>query len=47
MQVMAPTAAVADLDALKSRKNYSSAVVTDSGALGGKLLGEREHVTPH
>jgi len=37
--VMAPTAAVADLDALKSRKNYSSAVVTDSGALGGKLLG--------
>mmetsp|Transcript_47160 Transcript_47160/g.90038 ORF Transcript_47160/g.90038 Transcript_47160/m.90038 type:complete len:508 (+) Transcript_47160:63-1586(+) len=37
--VMTPTACVADLDSLRMRKNMGSAIITDTGALGGKLLG--------
>lgn len=45
-QVMAPTATVAQLDSLKASKNYCSAVVTDTGALGGKLLGASFEPSP-
>eukprot|EP00959_Pyramimonas_sp_CCMP1952_P211035 4416710-Pyramimonas_sp.AAC.1 len=37
---MAPTATVADLDMQKKLKNFSSACITESGAMGSKLLGE-------
>jgi len=37
--VMGPGAKLSDLDALKAQKGYRSVCVTDTGALGGKLLG--------
>ncbi|WIA19147.1 hypothetical protein OEZ85_003795 [Tetradesmus obliquus] len=36
---MTPDTPISALDALKSTKNFSSVCVTDTGALGGKLLG--------
>ena len=37
--VLPPTATVADLYALKERKGHGSVCVTDTGRLGGRLLG--------
>ncbi|KAI8472620.1 MAG: IMP dehydrogenase/GMP reductase [Monoraphidium minutum] len=37
--VLAPTATVADVEALQTARGFTSACITDTGALGGKLLG--------
>ena len=34
------TNTIRDLDHLKRSKNYCSALITDTGAIGGKLVGE-------
>ena len=37
--VVAPSATLSELDAMKRGRGFSSAVVTDSGAVGGKVVG--------
>mmetsp|Transcript_5717 Transcript_5717/g.6552 ORF Transcript_5717/g.6552 Transcript_5717/m.6552 type:complete len:510 (+) Transcript_5717:58-1587(+) len=38
-QVFKPTGTLADLDKIKYTRGFSSALITDTGAIGGKLLG--------
>lgn len=38
-EVMSPSNTISDIDEMKSRRGYSSVLVTDSGRIGGKLLG--------